>query len=79
MKPFAYFEPATLEEVLDLLHQYGERAKVLAGGTDLVVQMKQKKVTPEVVISLGRLQELNFIKVDSEIRMGPLTPLSRIA
>lgn len=45
----------------------------------MVVQMKQKKVTPEVVISLGRLQELNFIKVDSEIRMGPLTPLSRIA
>src|SRR4030042_7203694 len=79
MKPFAYFEPATLEEVLDLLHQYGERAKVLAGGTDLVVQMKQKKVTPEVVISLGRLQELNFIKIDAEIRMGPLTPLSRIA
>jgi len=79
MKSFHYFEPSTLEEILDLLHQYGERAKVLAGGTDLVVQMKQKKVSPEVVINLSRLQELNFIKVDAEIRMGPLTPLCRIA
>ena len=79
MKPFAYFEPATLEEALDLLHEYGERAKVLAGGTDLVVQMKQKKVSPEAVISLFRIQELNFIETDPEIRIGPLTPLSRIA
>ncbi len=79
MKPFAYFEPATLEEALDLLHEYGERSKVLAGGTDLVVQMKQKKVSPQVIISLFRIQELNFIKIDQEIRIGPLTPLSRIA
>jgi carbon-monoxide dehydrogenase medium subunit len=78
MKPFSYFEPATLEEALDLLHEYGERAKVLAGGTDLVVQMKQTKVSPEAIISLFRIQELNFIEIDSEIRMGPLTPLSRI-
>ncbi len=79
MKPFAYFEPATLEEALDLLHEYGERAKVLAGGTDLVVQMKRKKANPEAIISLFRIQELNFIEIDSEIRIGPLTPLSRIA
>lgn len=79
MKPFAYLEPKTLEEALDLLHGYGKRAKVLAGGTDLVVQMKQGKIKPEVVISLARIRELNFMKIDSEIRIGPLTPLSRIA
>ena len=79
MKPFTYFEPATLDEALDLLHQYGEKAKVLAGGTDLLVQMKQGRVFPEPVISLNRIQQLNFIEVDSEIRIGPLTPLSRIA
>jgi len=79
MKPFHYFEPTTLEEALDLLHQYGERGKVLAGGTDLIVQMKQGKVSPEAVISLARIQALNFIEIGSEIRIGPLTPLSRIA
>jgi CO/xanthine dehydrogenase FAD-binding subunit len=79
MKPFEYFEPASLEEALDLLKRYGERAKVLAGGTDLVVQMKQGKTKPEAVINLARLKELDFIHVDSTIRIGPLTPLSRIA
>ena len=79
MKPFDYFEPATLEEVLGLLQQYGNRSKLLAGGTDLIAQMKEGKLCPRVVINLSRLQELNFIEVHSAIRIGPLTPLSRIA
>jgi CO/xanthine dehydrogenase FAD-binding subunit len=79
MRPFAYSEPASLDEALDLLHEYGDRAKVLAGGTDLLVQMKQGKISPQTMISLNRIQELNFIEVDSEIRIGPLTPLSQIA
>jgi len=79
MKPFSYFEPTTLEGALDLLQQYGERAKILAGGTDLVVQMKQGKIRPEAVISLSRIPGLDIIKSDSEIRIGPLVPLSRIA
>lgn len=79
MKSFNYYEPSALEEALDILHQYGERARVLAGGTDLVVQMKQGKIRPEAIINLTKLQELNFMAIDSAIRVGPLTPLSRIA
>src|SRR4030042_107435 len=79
MKPFSYFEPTTLEGALDLLQQYGERAKILAGGTDLIVQMKQGKIRPEVVISLSRIPGLDIIRSDSEIRIGPLASLSRIA
>ncbi|MBM4331568.1 MAG: xanthine dehydrogenase family protein subunit M [Deltaproteobacteria bacterium] len=79
MKTFHYYEPSALEEALDILHQYGARAKVLAGGTDLVVQMKQGKIKPEAIINLTKLQELNFMAIDSAVRIGPLTPLSRIA
>jgi len=79
MKRFDYLEPSTVEETLDLLHRYGNKAKVLAGGTDLIVQMKQRKVVPELVIGLGRLKELNFIKIDSDLRIGPLTTMSQIA
>jgi carbon-monoxide dehydrogenase medium subunit len=79
MRPFDYFEPPTLDEALDLLHRYGDNAKVLAGGTDLIVQMKQRKVCPRAVISLGRIQEINFVKVDFGLRLGPMTPLSIIA
>jgi CO/xanthine dehydrogenase FAD-binding subunit len=79
MKPFEYFEPCTLEEALDLLDRYGQEAKVLAGGTDLVVQMKEGKVLPRVVIGLRRLREIHFINVASEIRLGAAIPLSQIA
>jgi carbon-monoxide dehydrogenase medium subunit len=79
MKSFQYFEPSTLNEALEILNRYQSRVKVLAGGTDLVVQMKQGKTNPEAVISLNRLQELNFIKVDSGIRIGPLTTMGQIA
>jgi len=37
---FEYLEPASVAEAVALLSQYGERARVLAGGTDLIVQMK---------------------------------------
>jgi aerobic carbon-monoxide dehydrogenase medium subunit len=79
MIPFDYFEPATVEEVLALLQQYGDRAKLLSGGTDLVVQMKAGKISPKVVIGLGRLPEMNFIEVDAGIRIGPSTSMSQIA
>ena len=79
MKRFDFFEPTTVEEALDLLHYYRNKAKVLAGGTDLIVQMKQRKVFPEVVIHLGRLKELNFIEIDSDLRIGPLTTMRQIA
>ncbi len=79
MKNFEYFEPASLEEALDILHQWGSRAKVLAGGTDLTVQMKQGKIQPEAVVSLSRIGELNFIEAASAIRIGALTSMNRIA
>ena len=84
MKPFEYFEPDNLTEALELLHHYGDRAKVLAGGTDLIVQMKQKMSYPEIVIGLRRLKELDFVQVEtgssrSILRLGPLTLLKTIA
>jgi CO/xanthine dehydrogenase FAD-binding subunit len=84
IKPFDYFEPGTLDEALGLLHRYGDKARVLAGGTDLIVQMKQGKMVPDVVISLRRLGELDFLEMASEdpasrLRLGPTTSISTIA
>ncbi len=87
MKPFEYFEPENLDETLELLHhygQYGNKVKLLAGGTDLIVQMKEKKACPQFVISLRRLKELDFVEMisgdsHSILRLGPMTLLSRIA
>ena len=49
MKKFEYFKPKTLEEALTLFAKYGEKAKWIAGGTDVIVMIKQKTMAPDVI------------------------------
>ncbi|MDQ1240228.1 MAG: aerobic carbon-monoxide dehydrogenase medium subunit [Thermodesulfobacteriota bacterium] len=58
---FSYHEPSTLEEALQLLSSLGGNAKVLAGGTDLLVRMKQKIDKPAHVISIARVPGMDTI------------------
>jgi len=58
---FEYHEPSTLEEAVTLLHELGGNAKVLAGGTDLLVRMKMKIDKPSDVISIDRVPGLGSI------------------
>jgi len=76
---FKYLRPKSFEEALELLDKYGEQAKLLAGGTDLIVKMKDDVVKPKYVIDLSRLEELKFIsKEDGVIKIGALTTLREI-
>ncbi|MFC1918283.1 FAD binding domain-containing protein [Chloroflexota bacterium] len=77
---FEYLEPLTIGEAVSLLAEHGDKAKVLAGGTDLVVQIKERKIIPEYVISVGRTADLNHISFDEEngLRIGALTPIDEI-
>ena len=59
---FEYLEPDTLEEALEVLAEHAGRAAILAGGTDLLVRMKQRLVQPEFLISLKNLNKLNYIR-----------------
>ena len=59
---FELLQPRSLPEALEMKKSYGEKAKVLAGGTDLLVLLKDQKLTAEVVMSLSRIRELNFIR-----------------
>ena len=56
---FEYVRPQALEEALSVLAQSGSSAKLLAGGTDLLVNMKQRTVCPELVIGIKTLPELS--------------------
>jgi len=58
MHPFGYQRPATVAEAVELLATYGPRARLLAGGTDLLIGLRDRTVTPELVIDLKRIAEL---------------------
>ncbi len=72
MKKFDYLKPKTLEETLTLLNKYGEKAKLIAGGTDVIVMIKQKKMSPEVLISLQDVPGLDRIEFNESLKIGPM-------
>ena len=76
---FNYLGPDTLEDTLDLLSIHRDDAKILAGGTDLLVRMKKGLLKPNVVISLKALKDLSYIhEEDGCIKIGARTPLADI-
>jgi carbon-monoxide dehydrogenase medium subunit len=73
MNTFELRQPDTIEEALTLLHDRGEDARVMAGGTALVIMMKQRLVMPECLISLQKLRGLDQIKAENgTLRLGAL-------
>ena len=73
MIDFEYHNPTSLDQVFGLLEQYGEDARVMAGGTALVIQRKQRLAQPSHVVGLRRVGNLNTIESTSEgVRIGAL-------
>ena len=58
MNPFQFARPETVAEAVSLLDEYGPDARLLAGGTDLVIELRNHWVEPKVVIDLKRIPEL---------------------
>jgi carbon-monoxide dehydrogenase medium subunit len=58
MVPFAFARPTALSDVFGLLDEHGDEASLLAGGTDLVVELRNRSRRPKVVIDLKRVAEL---------------------
>lgn len=63
---FEHHRPKTLSAALDLLAQLGDRAVVIAGGTDLLPNMKQGLVEPEHVVSIAGITELSGITIAND-------------
>jgi len=76
LKTFEYFEPKTVREAVKLLSRYGDRARILAGGTDLLVQIKDGAVKPDILVSISKIRALNGFKQNGEVvRLGAGTRL----
>lgn len=71
--PFTYHRPATVDEALELLDEYGDDAKVLAGGQSLVPLMALRMGRPAHVVDIGGITELAGIDVvDDSLRIGAM-------
>lgn len=82
MRPFDYLEPATLDEALDLLADGADDTLVMAGGTSLVILMKQELIRPARVIGLRRIAQLRAIDASGAaggLRLGALATHETLA
>lgn len=76
---FEYLAPKTLDEVLNLLGNYkGKNARILAGGTDLLVKLKTTDLKTNYLINIKNIPELNFIDTTDGLKIGAAVPLSHI-
>ena len=69
---FDYQEPTTLKKAFSLMDKYGDDARVIAGGTALIIMMRQRLLTPKVVISLARIPKFDRITFNNKdgLRIG---------
>lgn len=68
-----------VEEVVELLDKYKEQAKVIAGGTDIIVAMKEKRLEPEVLIDISKIKELTEVKVEgNKVIIGSATTFTQV-
>jgi len=78
---FDYAAPHSLQEAIDLLSRANGEGRPLAGGTDLIAQMKENRKSPKLVVDVKRIPELNVLSYDARhgLRIGAAVSCTRIA
>ncbi len=74
-RPFEYFAPSSLSEVISLLNQYKDEAKILAGGQSLIPLMKFRFASPKYLIDINKVPKLSGIEIsqDGQLSIGSMT------
>jgi len=77
---FEYRKPGSLRETLRLLSSKGTDARILAGGTDLILQIKQGQISPSLLLDVKDVPELNKLEwtKDGGLHIGAAVPLSKL-
>jgi carbon-monoxide dehydrogenase medium subunit len=82
LKPFEYFEPQTLEEAVALLEKHGGDARIMAGGTDLLVKMKAREIVPGILVNLKSVSDPHLWAIAPDrgggLKLGALVTLQSI-
>lgn len=77
---FDYFKPANIDELLNTLSQYSSEAKLIAGGTDLTIALKERLIKPKVIIDLNHLRsKLSGVEVTkTSLKIGSMTTYTEL-
>jgi carbon-monoxide dehydrogenase medium subunit len=76
MRPFSFLTPETLDEAISLHESHGKSARYIAGGTDVIVKIKEGKLAPQYLISLKRIvsRERPYLDAETgELHIGAFT------
>ncbi len=81
MRAFAYERPPRLEDAVALLAEHGPEARPLAGGTDLIIRLRDGSIQPRIVVDLKRIAELDgeIRERDGGLSIGARTVMTQIA
>lgn len=75
-----FIQPRTTPETLELLSQYGADARIVNGGTDLLIEIERKIRNPQVIIDISRVPGLDTIREDGDyVRLGPSVTHNQVA
>ena len=80
MEPFDFVSPTTIEEAVKTLASSGDQARILAGGTDMLVQMRAGRRTAPLVVDIKGIPELNVLSYDASkgLTLGAAVPCYQI-
>lgn len=80
MRPFDYVRPADLDAAIELLARHGSDARVLAGGTDLIIRLRDGTYSPSVVVDVKRIHELSprIERVNDRVEIGAGTTMTDV-
>src|SRR5437879_8522444 len=82
MKPISVYRPSSVEEAIQILSLHGTQAGVYAGGTDLLIQLKNRiEAAPTFLVDIKKIDGLRYIKEDGQggVQIGALTKLAELA
>ncbi len=81
MKEFEYLKPDSIKETISILSQYGGKAQILNGGTDLIVGIRDKIIQPEYVVDIKAIPQLNKITYSEQngLHIGATVTLNEVS